>query len=256
MSENHTSPDAEARPAPAVDEAPLPLEEIKKRVEAFKPWHHIMEIAPGVMTPGKYNPTRLFSFLELPQDMRGIRALDVGACDGFYTLEMHRRGAEVVALDYRERTVSGFSIMEAACGHTFQHINANVYDLANLGLGEFDVVLFLGVLYHLPDPVRALHLIRQVCRRDFFLETYVEDFGDRAAARYYTGKNLAGDITNFFAPNPLCVQAWMQDAGFEVTRTIPLVDRFIAHAKVDKPSYKMQLAYGLLTPKPKPVAPG
>ena len=88
--------------------------------------------------------------------------------------------------------------------------------------------------------------MRQACRGTIFVESYSEDFDDKPAARYYPGRSLYGDITNFFAPNPSCLRGWMEDAGFEVTRLEAFGDRCVANGRVGAESYKMKLAYGLL----------
>jgi tRNA (mo5U34)-methyltransferase len=66
-------------------------------------WHHRFEIYPGVITPGTYNPTDLLKKTQLPADLRGTRVLDIGTSDGFFALQLARRGAQVVAIDYRAK---------------------------------------------------------------------------------------------------------------------------------------------------------
>ena len=216
-------------------------------VASCKTWHHTFELQPGLITPGVYEPKDVLERMELPADLSGLRVLDVGASDGAFTRELDRRGAaEVVALDYRPKTANGFAIMERFHGKTFEYVTANVYDLPSLGLGQFDLILFLGVIYHLADPLRALHVLRQACRGEIYVESHAEFFDDKPAARYYAGSSWNGDLTNFFAPNPACVRAWVEDAGFEVTRLAVHGDRCLAHGRVGPESYKMKLAYGLV----------
>jgi tRNA (mo5U34)-methyltransferase len=127
----------------------------------------------------------------------------------------------------------------------------NVYQLDDKHLGQFDVVLlFLGVLYHLPDMLRALHLLRQCCRDTLFVETHSENdfYHDIAAARYYSGSSLASDHTNFWAPNRLCVLGMLHDTGFDVERDEAWGSRLFVAAKAvqtqGRKSQKMELAYG------------
>lgn len=201
-----------------------------------------------MLTNGTYGPDAMLPRLQLPEDLRGLRALDIGASDGFFSRELHKRGAQVVAVDYKPKTHTGFPIMERLYGTSIPHHVANVYDLPRLNLGTFDVVLFLGVLYHLPDPVRALHLLRDLCRGTLYLETYVEDFdGERPAARYYPADSLVGDNTNFWAPNPPAVRGFLEDAGFIVDRLAPEGDRCVAVARPapEDARIKMRMAYGV-----------
>src|SRR5579884_3015291 len=62
-------------------------------------WYHTLELAPGVLTEGWFDLRPFVSRYGLPEDMKGLRALDVGTWDGFWAFEMERRGAQVVALD-------------------------------------------------------------------------------------------------------------------------------------------------------------
>lgn len=209
-------------------------------------WHHKFEIFPGVITPGSYDPSFMLDMLDLPKDLTGKTILDIGASDGFFALEYAKRGAEVTAVDYRDKTVSGFSIMEQCFGKKIKHINTNLYDLTPI-IGKFDYVLCLGVIYHLPDIIRALHILSKVCDGYLAIESYVEDFGDKTPlARYYEAATLANDYSNFWAPNIPCMEAMMRDVGFEVSNSFGWGDRGLVIGKKQiKETPKMKLAYGL-----------
>jgi tRNA (mo5U34)-methyltransferase len=126
----------------------------------------------------------------------------------------------------------------------------NVYELKSKPLGQFDIVLFLGVLYHLPDMISALHVIRTCCQGVLFLETHSEnDFSPGiAAARYYRGATLAGDHTNFWSPNRLCVHDMLHDTGFDIERDESWAERLFVTAKAvptkGMRGQKVQLGYG------------
>ena len=109
-------------------------------------------------------PTFLLQKMPLAKDLRGLRVLDVGTSDGFFALQFARRGAEVIAIDYRGKHDHGYYVTELLNPVQIEYHRMNVYELAEKNLGQFDIVLFLGVLYHLPDMIRALHLVRQCCR--------------------------------------------------------------------------------------------
>src|SRR3990170_3028135 len=62
-------------------------------------WYHVMELSPGQTTKGVFDLRPYIKHYGLPEDMTGLRALEVGTWDGFWAFEMERRGADVVALD-------------------------------------------------------------------------------------------------------------------------------------------------------------
>jgi tRNA (mo5U34)-methyltransferase len=228
------------------------LDEARALVASVPHWHHAFEIFPGLITPGTYRPDFLLEKTRLPADLCGMRVLDIGTCDGFFALRLARRGASVVAIDYRSKQAHGYGVMEQLNPVEIEYHQMNIYELAEKPLGEFDVVLFLGVLYHLPDMIRALHMIRARCRGRLFVETHSEnDFcREVPAARYYRGNTLANDHTNFWAPNRLCVLDMLHDTGFDVVRDEAWGQRLFLEARAVTAEglrhEKMQLGYGLI----------
>src|SRR5262244_1882215 len=89
--------------------------EIALKLIEGKPWHQDFEIIAGVRTNGTYNPLNLWNELRLPRDMSGLSLADVGASNGYFSFEAHKRGARVVASDFRHKDNSGFGLA--------QHIN-------------------------------------------------------------------------------------------------------------------------------------
>ena len=231
----------------------MDLEEARRLVGTIDYWHHRFEIFPGLVTPGAYDPRPLLDLARLPADLSGLRVLDVGTSDGYFALQLARRGAEVTAIDYREKTGHGFAVMEALNPDVrIAYHMANLYDLAGLGLGAFDIVWFMGVLYHLPDMIRGLHVVRQACRGALYLETRCEnDFSKKvAAARYYRRDSLGGDLSNFWAPTRLCVLDMLTDTGFTPERDAAWTrDRLFVKAEANtgdaRAERKMKYGYGL-----------
>ena len=207
-------------------------------------WHHNFEIYPGVHTNGSYNPSFMIERLNIPDDLSGMTVLDIGASDGFYSLECMRRGAKVTAVDYRHKSTSGFSVMEALNSVQIEHIQSNIYDIPE-GIGTFDIILCLGVIYHLPDIPRALWKLAGFCKGRLLLESYVESFdSDLPMARYYEADALSGDLTNFWAPNVQCMQAMMRDCGFSISKTETWGDRALVVGEIGASTgLKMTLAY-------------
>lgn len=228
------------------------LDEARALVASVPHWHHAFEIFPGLITPGTYQPGFLLEKTRLPADLTGMRVLDIGTCDGFFALQLARRGADVVAIDYRSKRAHGYHVMEQLNPVKIEYYQMNIYELAEKQIGEFDIVLFLGVLYHLPDMIHALQMICACCRGTLFVETHSENDFCRtvAAARYYRGNTLAKDHTNFWAPNRLCVLDMLFDTGFDVVREEAWGQRLFVEAKavaIDGLRHKkMQLGYGLI----------
>jgi len=127
--------------------------------------YHKYEIAPGLFTPGKFvevDPKRCLDELGVPGNLTGLRALDIGAWDGPFTFEMERRGAQVTALDIQDPDVTVFNIVKEIKNSSATYVRGSVYDALPETLGTYDVVLFVGVYYHLKNPVMAIQRIRRL----------------------------------------------------------------------------------------------
>jgi tRNA (mo5U34)-methyltransferase len=223
--------------------------QVRELVDSVRYWHHVMQFPHGVASPGVYDPRDLFDLLQLP-DLRGKRVLDVGTRDGFFAFECERRGAEVVAVDYAEAGLTGFNAAREIYGSRVEYVQANVYDLDPGRLGTFDVVLFLGVLYHLRHPLLALDRLRPLCRELLVVESLVCDA--RVFTGFETGQPLAelaprltgvplaqflpvrrfhGDPTNKWVPNVACLLALLEDAMFAPGPPHTWGDRALVHAR-------------------------
>ena len=229
-------------------------EEAEWLVSSVPHWHHRFEIYPGVCTPGTYEPAIVLNLIDLPPDLSGKTVLDVGVSDGFFARELHLRGAAVTCVDYRAKSAHGFHVMEKLLGFEFPYHQANVLELDPVKLGTFDYVLFLGVLYHLPDMMAGLVKMRRLCHEAMFLESYTEEFGvEMPLARYFAGATLGEDLTNFWAPNEQCLRAMLHDAGFDVAQECNDSKRYIAKCipSSDRERLtKVGLAYGLVPSSP------
>lgn len=144
-------------------------------IASWSNWHHLITFPSGARTPGRYDPIGLFNKLRLPDDMTSMRVLDVGARDGFFSFECERRGADVVAIDHCPAEKTGFPVACEILGSKVPFVECNIYDIANAGLGYFDVVLFLGIYYHLRHPLLALDAARSVCEGSIYIESLVLD---------------------------------------------------------------------------------
>ena len=194
-------------------------EQAEALVASHPQWYHRFEIYPGILTPGVYDPSQVLASLELPDGLHGQRVLEIGPADGYFTKQLALRGAEVTAFDYVPKDFLGFAIMEKLHGAHFDFVQGNLFDLPKFNFPPFDLVLCMGVLYHLPDMVRGLHLLRDVCAGSLVLETLVAtDLGEEPLARYHPEASLNNDQTNFWSPNLACVRSMLADVGFVLER--------------------------------------
>jgi tRNA (mo5U34)-methyltransferase len=197
---------------------------------ATRTWFHTIDLGGGVVTPGEKDTLAEVGHMRLPADLTGRTVLDVGAYDGFYAFEAERRGAaRVLATDSWTWNWPGsdarrnFDLAHRVLGSRVESRVVAVEDLSpdTVG-GTYDLVLFLGVLYHAPDPLGYLRRLRSVTGGVAIVETVVDllDIGVPAAA-YYPGSALHGDASNHFGPNPAAVEGLLTDAGFARVDAFP-----------------------------------
>jgi len=217
-------------------------DEVRRRIAGHRFWWHQIDVGDGIVTPGQDNSQLKLSVLELPADLTGKTVLDMGAWDGFFSFEAERRGASrVVATDHfvwndPEAGDCGFEIAHWALGSRVEKRRLRVEDLSPETVGTFDVVLFLGVLYHAQDPMRYLRIVRSVCRGMAVVETHVDGLDyPRPMMVFYPGATLSNDPTNFWGPNRLAVEAMLVEVGFsraEYVTTWWMGTRMVFHAFV------------------------
>jgi tRNA (mo5U34)-methyltransferase len=200
---------------------------IQEDVEQL-PWYHVMELPGGVVTPGVDDPRNRLPLLGLPEDLSGLSVLDVGAWDGFFSFECERRGAtRVVAADWfawheaARGSKRAFTLARNAFGSSVEDAEIRVEELSPERVGTFDLVLLVGVLYHLRDPLRALEAVASVTGGTLILETHVDlALHRRPAAAFYPALELAGDHTNWWGPNAAAVEGMLRAVGFDDVRKV------------------------------------
>lgn len=204
------------------------LEQARQRT-----WYHALELAPGFATQGIFDLRPYVSHYGLPESMAGMRALEVGCWDGFWSFEMERRGAEVVAIDLdderdldwpprrRPQTFpdeprgDGFRLAKEILGSKVERVNCSVYHATPEQLGTFDVVFCGSVLIHLRDQLLALERIAGLCTRTFIsAEEYARaaDLLPFPAARYHADREAA---VVYWMPGRRTWRKMMWTAGFE-----------------------------------------
>ena len=215
----------------------MTVAEITRDIARVPSWYHQIELAPGVVTPGINHSAAALAALDLPADLRGARVLDIGTRDGFFAFECERRGAEVVAVDAAPLQQTGFAVAASILGSRVQYQQRSIWTLSPESDGTFDVVLCLGLLYHLRDPLAALDLVRMLCRGTLYLETAVLDpgsaatfaglgawtasvpgFADTPVMQFLPGRVANNDPTNFWLPNAACLRAMLIESNFSVSR--------------------------------------
>ncbi len=225
---------------------PAPDSELKRRIEELGPWFHNMELG-GVWTApdhflGNYPAEKFRRFApHLPKDLSGKAVLDIGCNAGFYSIEMKRRGADrVVAIDSDERYLAQAQLAAETLGQDdIEFRKLDVYDVGAVG-EKFDVVIFMGVLYHLRHPLLALDLIHEHVAGDLMLfqsmqrgskhilpldEDYefaeTELFFESGYPKlHFVEREYAGDWTNWWIPNRACAEAMLRSAGFTIDKRI------------------------------------
>jgi tRNA (mo5U34)-methyltransferase len=219
----------------------LSRSKIRRHVHALGPWFHNLRLN-GVLTApdhflGDYPAVKWRRFARaLPEDLSGRSVLDIGCNAGFYAIEMKRRGAaRVVGIDEDERYLAQARFAAEVCEADIELEKLSVYDVEQLG-ARFDVVLFMGVFYHLRHPLLALDLIRAHVARDLLvfqsmqrgsrkIEPIKDDYRfsqQRVFEKpgfprlHFIEKAYSGDYTNWWIPNRACVEALLRDAGFVI----------------------------------------
>jgi len=193
-------------------------------------WFHTIDLGQGVVTPGLDDSPAKLKTLGFPQDLRGKSVLDIGAWDGFFSFEAERRGASrVLATDSfcwsgsGWGTQDGFNLARRALDSKVQDLEIEVLDISPERVGKFDVVLFLGVLYHMRHPLLALEKIASVTQGQIILETHADLLTcEWPAMRFYPGTELNGDGSNWWGPNASAVETMLKEVGFQRVEQIYL----------------------------------
>jgi tRNA (mo5U34)-methyltransferase len=190
-------------------------------------WFHRIDLGNGLTTPGLDDTRTKLDQVQLPKSLHGLSVLDIGAWDGFFSYECERRGAKrVVAVDkvvwhLPQIGKRGFELARRVLGSRVEDVELEVLDISPERLGTFDLVLFLGVLYHMRHPLLALERVASVAGNQLILETHVDlNEIDRPAMAFYPGEELNNDGSNWFGPNRAAVEAMLRLVGF---RKIELV---------------------------------
>lgn len=231
--------------SPGKATASLSQEHVRKQIQELGPWFHNIDLG-GVQTApahflGDYPGSKWRRFQHaIPHDLRGKTVLDVGCNGGFDSVEMKRRGAAyVLAIDTDPAYLAQARFAAEMCGAEIEFRQMDVYSVPELGR-KFDLVLFMGVLYHLRHPLLALDLLSEHCVKDLFVfQSHLRgsdiiaqpepDYPFEAPGvfeqegfpvLYFVEHSYAGDPTNWWIPNRACAEAMLRSAGFDVLENL------------------------------------
>ena len=230
---------------------------LRRLADSVPFWWHSIDFGHGVVTKGHKPPGTLAHELRaaaLPEDLSGKTVLDIGGWDGYFAFEAERRGAKRVAvLDHymwaldvpgqqaywrqcMEEGVAprpyheteywhpdtmpgrrGFDVAREALDSKVEAIEADFMTADLEAIGVWDLVLYLGVLYHMEDPLRALKRVGAVTGERAIIETeaaVVGGYEHEALWRFFPGAELNGDVSNWWAPNMAALVGALTPAGF------------------------------------------
>ena len=214
---------------------------LQQRIDELGPWFHNLHLGGMETAPhhflGDYPEVKFKSFRDaLPLDMIGMSILDIGCNAGFYSLEMKRRGAErVLGIDTDEQYLQQARFAAEVTGLDVAFERMAVWDVGSLK-ERFDLVIFMGVLYHLRHPLLALDLIHEHVAKDMLLFQSMqrgsrdivevdEDYPFNAPAPFdepgypklhFIERRYSHDQTNWWVPNRACVEAMLRSSGFAI----------------------------------------
>jgi tRNA (mo5U34)-methyltransferase len=219
----------------------LSTSEIRRQVAALGPWFHNIELNGVPTAPdhflGNYPYVKWRKFeAEIPGDLTGMTVLDIGCNAGFYSIEMKRRGAaRVLGIDYDPAYLAQARFAAEVEETDIEFRQLSVYDVGLLR-ERFDIVLFMGVFYHLRHPLLALDLIREHAMGELLVFQSMQRGSPDSTmlnenhafwntdvfeeARYpklhFVEHRYADDPTNWWIPNASCAEAMLRSAGFEI----------------------------------------
>lgn len=237
----------------------LSQESVEQRVRELGNWFHNIDLNGVKTAPGHFLgdfPTVKWRRFEhaIPADLRGKSVLDIGCNGGFYSIEMKRRGAKrVVGIDFDDYYLNQARFAAQVLGQEIEFRKMSVYDVAALG-EKFDLVLFMGILYHLRHPLLALDLIYEHVAKDLLVfqslqrgssevdqleddyDFWETEIFDRPGypRLYFVEKKYSHDQTNWWIPNRACSEAMLRSAGFEIL-SHPEEEVFVCR-KLDMPA--------------------
>jgi tRNA (mo5U34)-methyltransferase len=240
-----------------------PSKEREQEIAALGPWFHNLHLPDGALTAPNHALGDFPSFkwrelaAHLPEDLTGWRALDIGCNAGFYSFELARRGASVTGIDVEPLFLrqARWAAREFGLEHAVEFRHCQIYDLAR-DEEVYDLVLFMGVFYHLRYPLLALDIVVGRVKRLLVFQTLTmpgeevfadtrrdRDIMDREAFQSpgwpkmaFIEDKFAGDPTNWWVPNHAGVEAMLRSSGLRVVGR-PGHEIYLCEPNPDEPGW-------------------
>ena len=217
------------------------MSSIQEKVDALECWYHKIDLGNGIVTPG-WAPLSAEQY-RIPADLTGKRVLDVGTWDGYWAFESLKRGArQVIGIDNFSDELIGsgtkrgkwenFDLCKEALGYSddqCQRMEMDVYHAAQLG--KFDIVLFLGTLYHCRHPLLALDILSSMATEALYIESAISDdystyrgglghgYGSEMVLEFYPFDEYGQNQTNWFAPTLQALTYMVKTCGWHSVKS-------------------------------------
>ncbi len=227
LHEKTTSGDAHAR--------------LRTILKVLEPWRHNVQLTDGIRTlPEDFDyPATRWNVIApyIPSDLSGKTVLDIGCHCGFFSTQLKRRGAErVVGIDVVPNSLAQARFLSHWFDLPMELLQFDAYGISELG--AFDIVLFLGVLYHMKHPLYALEQIAKICKETMYFQSVIlcnteefepeKDYSSRQRAvfdhpaypkLYFIETSLDGDASNWWGATRSCLKAMLRTSGFRIQDT-------------------------------------
>ncbi|CAN5880947.1 hypothetical protein BH18ACI4_BH18ACI4_07870 [soil metagenome] len=246
-------------------------EEILAELKRLAPWFHSIDLGGGIVTKTESvmgepidHPNEPWQVIQrcLPGDLGGKSLLDVGCNAGFYSFESKRRGAtRVLGVDGQRQHIRQALFVRRVLGLDLEFRRMNVYELDQRTLGQFDITLALGLIYHLKHLVLALENLYKVTREMLIIETaimppertpssFTHPLGEtqmrlHALAVVENPQAAKEQVCNWFLPSVEALEALLRNTGFESIeivevkneRAVLVCRKSMAHSETDVHHY-------------------
>lgn len=206
-------------------------------------WWHSFNF-PELTTKGEDMSPEKLAGIGIPEDLTGQKVLDIGAWDGYFSFVCEKRGAsEVVAVDttawqqaefgsWKNGTKkAGFEFAREALKSKVIDKEIEILDLTPENVGQFDLVLCLGILYHMEDPWKVVRTICKLCKKTIIIETHSDGNYLSVPAMIFYPRGVNNDPSNHWGPNMECVMAMLEAEGFKITKVGYGNMRAVVHAE-------------------------